>query len=88
VSAALKINHQTAEGGSLELAPRTVITTRSAIKVMRSMELPDGRKFGTILLSRLTWQDIEHFYGATRASGRGSDWIRRCATVLTWSVGP
>jgi integrase len=83
VSAALEIYQETAEGGSLELAPRTVITTRSAIKVMGSMELPDGRRFGAILLSRLTWQDIEHLYAAMRASGRGSDWIRRCATVLT-----
>jgi integrase len=83
VSAALEMYLQTAAGGSLELAPRTVITTRSAIKVMESMELPDGRRFGAISLSKLTWQDVEHLYGAMRASGRGSDWIRRCATVLT-----
>ncbi len=83
VSAALDLYLETAESGSLELAPRTVTTSRSAVNVMRSMELSDGRTFGTILLSRLTWQDIEHLYGAMRASGRGAEWIRRCATVLT-----
>jgi integrase len=83
VAAALELYQTTAESGSLELAPRTVTTSRSAIKVMGSMELPDGRKFGAIPLSRLTWQDVEHLYGAMRASGRGPDWIRRCATVLT-----
>ena len=83
VSAAMELYQTTAESGSLELAPRTVTTSRSAIKVMGSMELPDGRKFGAIPLSRLTWQDVEHLYGAMRASGRGPDWIRRCATVLT-----
>lgn len=50
---------------------------------MESMVLPDGRTFGDIRLSRLTWQDIEHLYAAMRASGRGPEWIRRCATVLT-----
>jgi integrase len=83
VKAALDLYQQTAEGGSLELAPRTLTTTRSAIRVMVSMELPDGRTFGAIPLSRLSWQDIEHLYGAMRKTGRGSDWIRRCATVLT-----
>jgi len=83
VKAALDLYQQTAESGSLELAPRTLTTTRSAIRVMASMELSDGRVFGTIPLSRLTWQDIEHLYAAMRKSGRGPDWIRRCATVLT-----
>ena len=83
VSGALELYLQTAESGLLELAPRTVITSKSAIKVMGSTELPDGRKFGAIPLSRLTWQDIEHLYGAMRVSGRGPEWIRRCATVLT-----
>jgi len=83
VSSALELYQHAAEDGSLELAPRTVTTTRSAIKVMGTMELPDGRKFGAIPLSRLTWTDIESLYGAMRASGRGREWIRRCATVLT-----
>jgi integrase len=46
------------------------------------MLLPDGRVFGDVRLSRLTWQDIEEMYAAVRATGRGADWIRRCATVL------
>ncbi len=83
VRAALELYQQTAEGGSLELAPKTLATTRSAIRVMASMELPDGRVFGALPLSRLSWQDIEHLYGAMRKSGRGPDWIRRCGTVLT-----
>ena len=53
------------------------------IRVMESMVLPDGRTFGDIRLSRLTWQDIEHLYATMRATGRGPEWIRRCATVLT-----
>jgi integrase len=50
---------------------------------MKRMELPDGRTFGAIPLSRLTWQDIELLYAAMRASGRGPSWTRRCASVLT-----
>ena len=83
VSGALKLYIETAESGSLELAPRTVVTSKSAINVMEAAELPDGRTFGTIRLNKLTWQDIEHLYAAMRDSGRGADWIRRCATVLT-----
>ena len=83
VKTALNLYLQTAEGGSLELAPKTLTTTRSAVKVMASTELQDGRLFGAIPLSRLTWQDIELLYGAMRESGRGPDWIRRCGTVLT-----
>jgi len=83
VAAALDLYQRTAETGSLELAPKTVVTSRSAIRVMESMVLPDGRTFGDIRLSRLTWQDIEHLYATMRASGRGPEWIRRCATVLT-----
>lgn len=47
------------------------------------MTLADGRRFGALPLSRLTWQEIEQLYAAMRASGRGPSWIRRCATVLT-----
>jgi integrase len=83
VAGALELYQQAAESGSLELAPRTITTSRSASKVMAAMEMPDGRRFGAILLGRLTWQDIEHLYAAMRASKRGPDWIRRCATVLT-----
>jgi integrase len=86
VAAAMDLYLRAAESGSLELAPSTVLTSRYAAKIMSAMELPDGRCFGSIVLSRLTWQDIEDLYGAMRASGRGPDWIRRCATVLTRSL--
>jgi len=86
VAAALDLYLQAAESGSLQLAPTTVLTSRYAAGIMSVMELPDGRRFGSIVLSRLTWQDIEDLYGAMRASGRGPDWIRRCATVLTRSL--
>jgi integrase len=83
VGAAMDNYIEVADSGSLELTPKTVTTTRSAVRLMKEMELSDGRRFGAIRLSRLTWQDIEHLYAAMRASGRGPDWIRRCATVLT-----
>ncbi len=50
---------------------------------MSSVRLLDGREFGTVALSRLSWQVIEELYGAMRAAGLGADWIRRCATVLS-----
>jgi len=34
---------------------------------MAAVQLPDARRFGSIRLSRLTWQDIEYLYGAMRA---------------------
>jgi len=70
-----------AESGTLELTPKTITTSRSAIRVMSEAELSDGRRFGTIRLSRLTWEDIEALYAAMRGSGCGPDWIRRCGTV-------
>ena len=81
--AAMDLYLHTAESGSLELSPKTITTTRSAIRVMKDAELSDGRRFGAIRLSRLTWQDIEDLYAAMRRSGRGPDWVRRCGTVLT-----
>jgi integrase len=83
VGAAMDLYLHTAESGSLELSPKTITTTRSAIRVMKEAELSDGRRFGAIRLSRLTWQDIEDLYAAMRRSGRGPDWVRRCGTVLT-----
>jgi integrase len=77
---------EAADSGSLELAPKTITTSRSAVHVMSETELGDGRRFGSILLSRLTWEDIEALYAAMRQSGRGPDWIRRCGTVLTRSL--
>ena len=76
----------TAESGTLGLTPKTITTSRSAIRVMSETELADGRRFGAIRLSRLTWEDIEALYAAMRISGRGPDWIRRCGTVLTRSL--
>ena len=81
--AAMDLYQQAAESGSLDLTPKTITTTRSAIRVMKDTELSDGRRFGAIRLSRLTWQDIEELYAAMRRASRGPDWIRRCGTVLT-----
>jgi hypothetical protein len=67
VKASPALYQQIADGRSLELAPKTLTTTRSAIKVMTSTELQDGRLFGAILLRRLTWQDIELLYAAMRS---------------------
>ena len=83
VAAVLELYIQTAESGTLELAPKTIVTARSAVRVMIGMHLENGRTFGAIPLSRLTWQDIEQLYAALRTSGRGPSWIRRCGTVLT-----
>ena len=77
---------ETAGTGSLELSPKTITTSRSAIRVMSETELADGRRFGSLLLSRLTWEDIEDLYAAMKRAGRGPDWIRRCGTVLTRSL--
>ncbi|HWD55936.1 MAG TPA: tyrosine-type recombinase/integrase, partial [Acidimicrobiales bacterium] len=77
---------EAAESGTLELTPKTITTSRSAIRVMSGAELADGRHFGSIRLSRLTWEDVEALYAAMRRSGRGPDWIRRCGTVLTRSL--
>ncbi len=83
VRACFQLYLQSVESGLIELAPRTVVTTRSAANAMSTTELPDGRLFGDVRLSRLTWQDIELCYAAMRAGGRGPDWVRRCATVLS-----
>jgi integrase len=48
--------------------------------------LADGRTFGAVRLSRLTWRDIEALYAAMRAKGNGPAWVRRCATVLARAV--
>jgi integrase len=86
VGAAMTLYIETAETGSLELSPKTITTSRSAVRVMSDTELADGRRFGGIRLSRLTWEDIEHLYAAMKRAGRGPDWIRRCGTVLTRSL--
>lgn len=84
---ALMDQYRTAlESGTIEVAPSTVVTSRSAMRTMASTQLPDGRTFGSIRLSKLTWKDIEEMYGALRSGGRSADWIRRCATVLTQAL--
>jgi integrase len=82
VQAAFQLYQQAVDVGLVELAPRTRVTVRSAANTMSLITLADGRAFGEIRLSRLTWQDIEVLYAAMRASGHGAPWIRRCATVL------
>jgi integrase len=86
VGAAMARYIEAAESGSLELTPKTITTSRSAVRVMNDTNLADGRRFGTIRLSRLTWEDIEGLYAAMRLAGRGPDWVRRCGTVLTRSL--
>jgi integrase len=83
VAAAFQLYVQAVDSGIVELAPTTAVTTRCAATRMRSTVLADGRTFGDIRLSRLTWSDIEALYGAMRAEGKGPAWVRRCATVLT-----
>src|SRR5437588_8218648 len=48
--------------GLVELAPSTKVTVRSAMRTMSATVLPDGSTFGSVRLSRLTWQDIEFMY--------------------------
>ncbi len=83
VRAALDLYLDAAASGLIELAPRTILTTRSAANTMCSSVLLGGRQFGTVKLNRLTWQDIEEMFAAMRTEGSGADWIRRCATVLS-----
>ena len=72
-----------AERGVVELAPKTVVTTRSAVNTMSAVVLGDGRTFGGVQLSQLCWQDIEAMFRAMKVSGLGAAWVRRCATVLS-----
>lgn len=83
VAAVFQLYLQAVDAGLIELAPSTIATVRSATRIMSAMELADGREFGKIRLSRLTWQDIEYLYAAMRSAGKSSAYIRRCATVLT-----
>ena len=83
VNAVFQLYLQAVDSGLVELAPATVVTSRSAAKRMCSTVLADGHTFGEIRLSRLTWSDIESLYAAMRAGGSGPAWVRRCATVLT-----
>lgn len=82
VDAVFEIYKRAVQAGVVELAPSTAITVRGACKRMADTRI-DGRRFGDVPLSRLTWQEIETLYGEMRSAGMGVDWIRRCATVLT-----
>ena len=69
--------------GRVRLAPATIVTSRSAVRRMSSTVLADGRVFGDLRLSRLTWKEVEQLYSAMQAAGLGAAWTRRCATVLS-----
>ena len=71
------------EAGVIELAPKTVVTTRSARNTMCSIVLPDDRVFGDIRLSTLGWADIESMFEccATAAVSRGYVVPARCSRV-------
>jgi hypothetical protein len=81
VRAALDAYLADVEVGVVELAPKTVVTTRSACNTMCSIVLADERVFGDIRLSTLGWQDIEEMFRVMRAD-RSTDWVRRVGTVL------
>lgn len=83
VQAALDAYIEDAERGDIELAKRTIVTSRSARTTITGTVLADGRRFGDLLLLRLGWEDVEDLYRSMATTGLGSAWIRRCATVLT-----
>ncbi len=83
VRAAFQVYLQAVEAGVIELAPRTIVTSRSAASTMGSTVLPDGRAFGDVPLGRLSWQEIEQCFAVMRSQGKSADWVRRCATVLS-----
>jgi integrase len=82
VRAALDDYVADAEAGIIELAPKTVVTSRSARNTMCAIQLSDGRNFGSVRLSSLTWQDIEDMFRIMRRAC-GASWVRRAATVLS-----
>jgi hypothetical protein len=73
VRAALEAYLRIAEAGTIELAPRTLLTSTAAANTMSDTLLPNGRTFGEIRPSRLSWQDVEQLYAAMKAEGRSSD---------------
>jgi integrase len=82
VRAALDAYLAEVEAGVIELAPKTVVTSRSARTTMCGLELVDGRRFGDIQLSSLCWQDVEQMFRVMRI-GRSVEWVRRSGTVLS-----
>jgi integrase len=83
VKAAFQTYLRAVDAGVIELAPRTVLTSRSAMNTMSATRLANGRLFGEIRLSQLSWEDVEGCFAAMRAAGQSPEWIRRCATVLS-----
>ena len=69
VRAALDLYLDAADTGLIELALRTVLTTRSAANTMCAITLLGGRQFGQLKLNRLSWQEIESMYTGMRANG-------------------
>lgn len=86
VRAALDLYLEAADAGTIELAPRSLLTSRSAANTMCATVLLDGRTFGATQLHKLTWREIEEMYGAMRTKGATTSWVRRCATVLSTSL--
>jgi hypothetical protein len=80
VRALLDLYVQEAVVGTARLAPRTIVTSRSAANTMSGTVPADGRVFGDLRLSQLTWREIEALYAAMQGVGVGPDWTRRCAT--------
>jgi hypothetical protein len=74
------------DAGTIELAPRSVLTRRSAANTMCATARLDGRMLGAVQLHKLTWREIEEMYGAMRTRGATTSWVRRCATVLSTSL--
>lgn len=86
VRAVLDLYLEAADSGTIELAPSTLLTSRSAANTMCLTKLLDNREFGSLQLHRLTWREVEEMYGAMRTDGASSDWVRRCATVLSRAI--
>lgn len=83
VRAALDSYIDDLERGDVEVAKRTIVTSRSARTTVSDTTLADGRRFGAISLDRLGWEEIEDLYRSMAVAGLGTAWIRRCATILS-----
>jgi hypothetical protein len=83
VDAVFELYLDAVEMGVIELAPSTVVTTRSACRRMAEMVFK-GYRFGSIPLSRLTWQEIEGLYAAMRPLGTS---LTGCAVAPPSSPG-
>ncbi len=86
VRAAFDLYLAAVEAGTIALAPRTLLTSRSASNTMSRTVLLDGRSFGAVQLHRLTWKEIEELFGILSGNGASVAWVRRCATVLSNSL--